>query len=205
MSYKIVKKSDENQMRLLKFLKRIFPYTLLVTILSFINYGLGYTFLYGFFIGGDLNKETGATMDLFINPAPFDFYAVSLMGLFISLSVLLLMTLIYHLLFKVNEGKIEKLRNSFIVFVLFCGFQYCLTLFLITGFNGSFIIYFKSFIIWLIPFAIAIVLGFIMMMYYSWHIGITGMVIGILLPGLLSEKFGHNSSIFLREMSPCDC
>ena len=177
MTEEITEVNNKKKISLSNLLRRFIPFTLYLTILSFINYGVGYIFLYGFLIGGNLNKQNITIIDLFINPAPFNFYGVNLMGLFILISVLLL-SLLFLMIVK-SQQKLVYITISLLVFLVF---QYFLTLFLINGFDEFLtVIYFKSFVIWVFPLVLILTVVFPIISIYRWPSGISGFSIGVLL------------------------
>jgi hypothetical protein len=69
--------------------------TTIVTIFSalfFFFYGLGYCFIYGYYLSGDIEK-TPSLLSVAINPVPINFYSIVIISLFLFLSSFCLFSL----------------------------------------------------------------------------------------------------------------
>ncbi len=134
----------------------------ITTLILTLAYGIGYLFLYGYFFGGSTGNSP-SLIQVFINPVPFNFYAVIISSiLFIICVVLILYFLnkVTNLLQKglrLNGELIGKIIISIILIVIF---HFSLTVLVVPGaFGTNEITFFKviSFIgFWMTPINISI-------------------------------------------------
>ncbi|WP_134684892.1 hypothetical protein [Brevibacillus migulae] len=78
-----------------------------LTLLGFFIYMLGYSFLYGFYFGKDQDVPT-SILELIIAAVPFNFYTVTVMGVFVLLLYSFLVSLIFYIVKPSNHVKTWK-------------------------------------------------------------------------------------------------
>lgn len=95
--------------------------SLLFTIFNFFTFAIGYIFLYGFFFGGKMGDNNSSVMETFVNPVPFNFYSVMIIGYLIVISAFyfyLIGRYIIYIKNKTNNDKIfEKIMKTFWLFL----------------------------------------------------------------------------------------
>ena len=124
-------------------------FSVLITVVSFILYGLGYSFLYGFYLSGDGKLISPSIIELLTSPVPFN------KALVFSVSfVIILITLFITLI--IAAFKETKLANIFIILISFLIFHYGLTIFFIGSFEKSIIYALNFLIVWVVPIFVAI-------------------------------------------------
>lgn len=85
-----------------KFSKHIL--TILGIGIIYFFYQLGYSFLYGYYFGGD-GKDTISIIDMVVNPVPFNFKSISAIGLIFLFS---LITYLVPLILSIYEHEVGK-------------------------------------------------------------------------------------------------
>lgn len=161
------------------------------TIISFVVFGLGYTFLYGYFFGGD-GEITPALLEIFVNPPPFNFYSVMIVGTLIIVSIIFLLTLInlFSLLYKKlkdeNSKTVSKLKiwvnfsYDFITFfVLLLLFHFAVSIFFVSGFDNFFLKAANFAYVWIAPSVITIIIVWVAKVPKTPLLALSGVIAGI--------------------------
>ncbi|GKX66891.1 hypothetical protein [Inconstantimicrobium mannanitabidum] len=97
-----------------------FMIPIIAIVISYFFFQLGYCFWYGFYLGGDLNDYI-SLIDIFMNPVPFNFKSITIIGVIYLVSLIAYFT---PLIASINETKIiNKLKYIgiclFIISMLF--------------------------------------------------------------------------------------
>ncbi|QAS54853.1 hypothetical protein [Halobacillus litoralis] len=166
-------------------IKKFIPATFFLTLISSFLYCVGYSFLYGYFIGGSSKGPAIRVIELFANPAPFNIYTVIIMGVFIVISLLLLMILIEQFL-----GSEKKTSFIAATLIMFCVFQFLFTLLFINGLGEHLILnVISSFLVWIVPLFLVVLL-IVMVTLAKWPLlGVPGFLFGIISSVFLSVFF----------------
>ncbi|KIV58370.1 hypothetical protein AM501_24900 [Aneurinibacillus migulanus] len=137
--------------------------TTFITIMLFILYGIGYTFLYGFYFGGT-TRQSPSLLETFIFPVPFEFNSVIIVGIILLIGVILFVIFTNEIrLFtgisneKISSGKKKQFnkQNLFFTIVAFILFHFVLSLFFLSALDDADKIF--SFIgVWIGPFIISV-------------------------------------------------
>ncbi|MFF0830187.1 hypothetical protein ACFYU8_25270 [Brevibacillus sp. NPDC003359] len=81
-----------------------------ITLFGFFNYMLGYSYLYGYYFGKDQNVPT-SILELIISAVPFNFYTVTVMGVFVILLYSFFASLVYFIV--KSSTNVKSWKTSF--------------------------------------------------------------------------------------------
>lgn len=131
------------------FFKIIASVITIFTSLFFFFYALGYCFVYGYFLSGNIDN-TPSLLSLSINPVPINFYSILIISVFLFLSSFTLCSMIF-------VPKEKKLIVGIVMFFCLIFLHIALSIFFIPGSDifqraGSFVI------IWILPILLAILI-----------------------------------------------
>ncbi|MCR8844098.1 hypothetical protein NQ117_10410 [Paenibacillus sp. SC116] len=115
--------------------------SMIVTIVGFYFYLLGYSFLYGYYFSGNLSGISSIT-DLLNNPVPFNFYSVMIIAIFLLITVL-------FFYFLSVDFKNKKIETIFFGIIIFGVFHVCFSLFFVNGSDSGKVIDFLF--VWVVP------------------------------------------------------
>ncbi|MCY7753162.1 hypothetical protein MOC99_20025 [Bacillus haynesii] len=127
--------------------KVISTLTFLLTSFGMFFWGIGYTFLYGYYFGGGVT-DFSSILEMVIKIVPFNFYSVMIISLFVLCTVFFL----FNIGLFIKAGKILNIALSFIFFVVL---HVALTWIFIGDVTFQNLLYFS--ILWVIPLYIVIV------------------------------------------------
>jgi len=127
--------------------KVISTLTFLLTSFGMFFWGIGYTFLYGYYFGGGVT-DFSSILEMVIKIVPFNFYSVMIISLFVLCTVFFL----FNIGLFIKAGKILNIALSFIFFVVL---HVVLTSIFIGDVTFQNLLYFS--ILWVIPIYIVIV------------------------------------------------
>lgn len=121
----------------------------LISIFGLFFFTLGYSFLYGYFLSGDVPAYQ-SILYIVTNPIPFNYYTVLIISSLLILSVIFIMSATY-----VVKNGVTHVKFSIIVFILI--FHICLSIFFVNGSDLlNKIISFS--VIWVVPLFISIMI-----------------------------------------------
>ncbi|MCM3144487.1 hypothetical protein [Brevibacillus sp. MER 51] len=149
----------------LNLLRIINAIGLAVTLFGFIFYSLGYSFLYGYYFGGE-NSSSISTLDMIIYPVPFSLTSVLLVSMILSAGVIFFILVVKGIIKLINDLKNIRGKEviitsiSFVVFIFFLltGLHIGLSIFFVSGFTDLMDKAKEFIIVWLAPLLIAITL-----------------------------------------------
>ncbi|MGM0710952.1 hypothetical protein [Brevibacillus parabrevis] len=182
-----IMKNDRIQFYL-NIIRIISAVSALITFLGFALYSLGYSFLYGFYFGGE-NSYKNSLIELFLFPVPFNYYSVFLIS-----SVIIVGIVFFWLLYKLFVGvradnKLTNVATIFLMLVTFAMFHITLSELFVPG-EIDFLEKSKSFIlIWVVPFLLAVTLPGLFLMMTRPLEGVSGALYGIILTVILGKVY----------------
>lgn len=108
-----------------KFASFIVP--IIGLLVAYFFYQLGYSFLYGFYFGGNTNEYI-SLIDMIVNPVPFNFKSITAIGI---IYLILLIAYFVPLVSSIYENKISKKVTFFMIylFIIFMMFIFNCVLF----------------------------------------------------------------------------
>ncbi|MCW2278649.1 hypothetical protein [Heliophilum fasciatum] len=129
---------------------------LLGTVTFLFFYGLGYSFLYGFYFGKQLNTPLPSLQELVINAVPINFRSILIIGVLYFLNVLLVLYLIYIIGQMKKYPSNYRLDYAIYSVVVFLTMQFCLSIFFLGDISSRTIEF--VFYLWITPLIVALML-----------------------------------------------
>lgn len=147
----VQEKSEKTLNAILETIKKVGLITLIISVISSLSFLITYSFLFGYYFGGDLTNSI-SNFELIRTFIPFDLNTILFTYLLIGLSTTLIMYLIQIFLLKDIFSKIA-------VLALWISFHFILTAFFTKDFTTDNIIKFS--IIWIFPLLSSILILFL--------------------------------------------
>lgn len=123
--------------------------SLIITVLGFFFFVIGYSFLYGYYLSGD-KPGYYSILSIITNPIPFNYYTVLAISALVLLGIIFVVSAFF--VFKRRKWP-EVLAGS----ILFAIFHVCLSLFFVSGSDTQEKIV-KFLIIWVVPVFVSIMI-----------------------------------------------
>jgi hypothetical protein len=155
---------DSNTKKMKSFLNKIeeskkYESKLLYSGLAFIAffvYTLSYVFFYGYYFSGQ-SDEPISMVKAFLNPVPFNFKSLTIIGLFLIIVLLILLNIEYKMSISLREKSITFFMDLFALVIIIIVIQAFFSL----VFRGSFRGDFRYLLSWTTPLFIIIITAFL--------------------------------------------
>ncbi len=138
--------------------------TFLATISLYLLYGIGYSFLYGFYFGGTLSNSP-SLMEMFIFPVPFTFRSLIIVSIILVIGALFVIIFTISLLRVINSnapitGRSKEFLISFLFILCITVFLHtAITVFFVNGINMNTEKILSFGVIWITPIMMAMAIG----------------------------------------------